>query len=255
MPRSIRKRWTGLPTRDGNRPRWAKQQDEASLVRPTSSLTDCRTTDLNGAMKTDDNLLDRYDIWLLCGSDGPQSRRPRSRAAPALTRVQCGIDVLVADEFRPLRGLKVGLVTNHTGVTRDGKSTIDVLFHAPGVKLVKLFSPEHGIRGEVDAAVPDGKDDATGLPIVSLYGKERKPRREDLAGWTRSSSISRMSARGSTPISRHLAWCSRRPRNRRSRSSCSIGPTRSAGGWFPGRCGTRSSRRSSRTTHFRCGME
>ena len=96
--------------------------------------------------------------------------------------MQCGIDVLVAEEFRPLRGLKIGLVTNHTGRTRDGKSTIDVLFHAPGVTLAKLFSPEHGIRGEVDAAVPDGKDDATGLPIISLYGKDRKPRAKDLEG-------------------------------------------------------------------------
>src|SRR5580658_8031478 len=102
--------------------------------------------------------------------------------SPALPRVQCGIDVLVADGFRPLRGLKVGLVTNHTGVTQDGKSTIDVLFHAPDVKLIKLFSPEHGIRGEVDAAVSDGRDESTGLPIASLYGKERKPRPEDLAG-------------------------------------------------------------------------
>jgi uncharacterized protein YbbC (DUF1343 family) len=100
---------------------------------------------------------------------------------PAPTGVRCGIDILVADEFRPLRGLKLGLVTNHTGVTRDGRSTIDVLFHAPGVKLVKLFSPEHGIRGALDATVPDGKDDATGVPIVSLYGKERKPRVQDLA--------------------------------------------------------------------------
>ena len=56
------------------------------------------------------------------------------------------------------------------------------MFHAPGVTLVKLFSPEHGIRGEVDAAVPDGKDDATGLPIISLYGKDRKPRAKDLEG-------------------------------------------------------------------------
>jgi uncharacterized protein YbbC (DUF1343 family) len=102
--------------------------------------------------------------------------------APARDRVQCGIDVLVAEGFRPLRGLKVGLVTNHTGVTQDGKSTIDVLFHAPDVKLIKLFSPEHGIRGEVDAAVSDGRDESTGLPIASLYGKERKPRPEDLAG-------------------------------------------------------------------------
>jgi uncharacterized protein YbbC (DUF1343 family) len=101
---------------------------------------------------------------------------------PAPNRVQCGIDVLVAEGFRSLRGLKVGLVTNHTGMTQDGRSTIDVLAHAPEVNLVKLFSPEHGIRGEVDRAVPDGKDVATGLPIVSLYGKERKPRPQDLAG-------------------------------------------------------------------------
>ena len=104
----------------------------------------------------------------------------QSPAVPALDRVQCGVDVLVAEGFRPLRGLKVGLVTNHTGMTHDGKSTIDVLFHAPDVTVIKLFSPEHGIRGEADAAVGDGRDDATGLPIVSLYGKERKPRQDDL---------------------------------------------------------------------------
>jgi uncharacterized protein YbbC (DUF1343 family) len=103
-------------------------------------------------------------------------------SAPGVEPVQCGIDVLVADGFRPMHGLRVGLVTNHTGVTRDGKTTIDVLFHAPNVKLVRLFSPEHGIRGEVDKEVPDGQDRATGLPIVSLYGKQRKPRREDLVG-------------------------------------------------------------------------
>jgi uncharacterized protein YbbC (DUF1343 family) len=114
---------------------------------------------------------------------GPQAPAPeKGGAPPPLARVQCGIDVLVAEGFRHLRGLKVGLVTNHTGVTQDGKSTIDVLFHAPDVSLVKLFSPEHGIRGEVDALVPDGKDGATGLPIVSLYAKERKPRAQDLAG-------------------------------------------------------------------------
>ena len=75
----------------------------------------------------------------------------------------------------------LGLVTNQTGKTRDGRSTIDVLFHAPGVKLVKLFSPEHGIRGDVDAAVADDRDQATGLPIVSLYGTRKKPAPADLA--------------------------------------------------------------------------
>ena len=109
----------------------------------------------------------------------------QATARPATTDlhpVECGIDVLVAEGFRPLRGLKIGLVTNHTGRTRDGKPTIDVLFHAPGVTLAKLFSPEHGIRGEADTTVPDGKDDATGLTIISLYGKDRKPRAQDLEG-------------------------------------------------------------------------
>ena len=69
----------------------------------------------------------------------------------------------------------MGLVTNHTGRTRDGRSTIDVLFGAADLKLVRLFSPEHGIRGEVDAAVADSKDARTGLPVVSLYGSKRKP--------------------------------------------------------------------------------
>ncbi len=124
----------------------------------------------------------------VAATTGPAPPRP-SRPAPtayttavAVQPVHCGIDVLVEDGFRPLRNRKVGLVTNHTGRTRGGASTIDVLFRAPGVKLVKLFSPEHGIRGEVDAAVPDSTDDATGLPIVSLYGRNRKPLPKDLEG-------------------------------------------------------------------------
>ena len=109
----------------------------------------------------------------------PASRAPVTVAA---NRVNCGIDVLVEEGFRPLKSLKIGLVTNHTGRSRDGKSTIDVLFRAPGVTLVRLFSPEHGIRGELDTKVPDGKDEATGLRIVSLYGQDRKPRAQDLEG-------------------------------------------------------------------------
>jgi uncharacterized protein YbbC (DUF1343 family)/CubicO group peptidase (beta-lactamase class C family) len=112
----------------------------------------------------------------------PENSQTTGRTIVDSHPVQCGIDVLVEEGFRRLRDLKVGLVTNHTGLTRDGKSTIDVLFRAPGVKLVKLFSPEHGIRGELDTAVPDSKDAATGLPIVSLYGDNRKPQARDLAG-------------------------------------------------------------------------
>jgi uncharacterized protein YbbC (DUF1343 family) len=114
---------------------------------------------------------------------GLQQQQRELKDAPELAvthPVLCGIDVLVAERFRRLQGRTVGLITNQTGRARDGRSTIDVLFHAPGVQLVMLFCPEHGIRGEADAAVPDGKDDATGLPIVSLYGKDRKPRAHDL---------------------------------------------------------------------------
>jgi uncharacterized protein YbbC (DUF1343 family)/CubicO group peptidase (beta-lactamase class C family) len=101
---------------------------------------------------------------------------------PAIRPVDCGVDVLARRGFRELRGKRVGLVTNHTGRTRAGASTIDLLFSAPGVELVALFSPEHGIRGAVDTVVADARDEKTGLPIFSLYGKTRKPTPESLAG-------------------------------------------------------------------------
>lgn len=94
-----------------------------------------------------------------------------SRIATAAGPVLTGIDVLVRDGFKQLRGKRVGLITNHTGRSRDGQPTIDLLFKAPDVKLVALFSPEHGIRGILDADVPAEKDAATGLPIHSLFYK------------------------------------------------------------------------------------
>jgi uncharacterized protein YbbC (DUF1343 family)/CubicO group peptidase (beta-lactamase class C family) len=99
----------------------------------------------------------------------------RTSAAPASnarrTTVLTGIDVLVRDGFRKLRGKRVGLITNHTGRSRDGVATIDLLHKAPGVTLVSLFSPEHGIRGVLDADVPAEKDEKTGVPIHSLFYK------------------------------------------------------------------------------------
>lgn len=113
----------------------------------------------------------------------PAPPRPTTAAAaPAVSPVKCGIDVLIERKFDVLQGKSVGLVTNHTGRTRDGKPTIDVLAHAEGVKLVALFSPEHGIRGAVDREVGDDTDPETGLPIHSLYGKNRKPTPENLQG-------------------------------------------------------------------------
>ncbi len=92
-------------------------------------------------------------------------------------RVRTGIDVLIADGFKRLEGKRVGLITNPTGVTADLRSTIDVLARAPGVQLVALFGPEHGVRGSAPAGehVADGRDAATGLPVYSLYGQHRTP--------------------------------------------------------------------------------
>jgi uncharacterized protein YbbC (DUF1343 family) len=99
-------------------------------------------------------------------------------AAQTLT----GIDVLEAQGFAPLAGKRVGLITNQTGIDRNRRSTIDLLAHAPGVKLVALFSPEHGIRGTFDARVSSTTDEATGLPVYSLYGETERPTDAMLAG-------------------------------------------------------------------------
>lgn len=90
-------------------------------------------------------------------------------------RVLHGVDVLRRERFAALRGKRVGLITNHTGHDRDRRSTIDLLHEAPEVDLKALFSPEHGIRGILDASVSDGVDEQSGLPIHSLYGQRRKP--------------------------------------------------------------------------------
>src|SRR5438876_5127308 len=95
-------------------------------------------------------------------------------------QVLTGIDVLERDGFKELNGMRIGLVTNQTGRDAAGRSTIDILFKAPNMKLVALFSPEHGIRGVADEKVSDTKDEQTGLPIYSLYGEMRKPKPEQL---------------------------------------------------------------------------
>jgi uncharacterized protein YbbC (DUF1343 family)/CubicO group peptidase (beta-lactamase class C family) len=98
----------------------------------------------------------------------------------AETEVLTGIDVLARDGFKQLQGMRIGLVTNQTGRDHNGRSTIDVLFKAPNVKLVALFSPEHGIRGAADEKVSDSRDEQTGLPIYSLYGESRRPQPEQI---------------------------------------------------------------------------
>ena len=97
--------------------------------------------------------------------------------------VKLGIDVLIEQDFAPLAGKRVGLITNATGLTSDLRSTADILHQAPNVELVALFGPEHGVRGEVNAGdtVEDSRDEATGVPVYSLYGKNRRPTPQMLA--------------------------------------------------------------------------
>jgi len=101
---------------------------------------------------------------------------------PAAHNTLTGIDVLEAQHFGPLVGKRVGLITNQTGIDRHGRSTVDLLAHAPGVKLVALFSPEHGIRGALDERISSTTDAATGLPIYSLFGETERPTDAMLAG-------------------------------------------------------------------------
>jgi uncharacterized protein YbbC (DUF1343 family) len=105
-------------------------------------------------------------------------RAPKGHVA----RVQTGLDVLEVQKFAPLRGKRVGLITNHTGVDSQERSTVQLLAHASGVQLVALFSPEHGIAGHADDNVPSSKDASTGLPIYSLYGDHNRPTEEMLNG-------------------------------------------------------------------------
>jgi uncharacterized protein YbbC (DUF1343 family) len=117
------------------------------------------------------------------GSRMPGTARSGEQARLSYTasaRVQTGIDVLEAENFAPLQGKRVGFVTNQTGVDSAGRRTVDVLAHAPGVKLVALFSPEHGIAGVVDAPVANSTDAATRLPVYSLFGDARRPTPEML---------------------------------------------------------------------------
>ncbi len=112
------------------------------------------------------------------GDATPVRREIATLAAEAIGRdvgaVRNGIDVLVREDFARLRGLRLGLITNQSGRDRQGRLTIDLLHEAKDVKLVALFSPEHGIRGVADDKVGDTIDEKTKLPVYSLYGETPK---------------------------------------------------------------------------------
>ena len=110
-------------------------------------------------------------------------------AAATLTvsaqKVSTGIEVLKANNFKQLEGKRVGLITNPTGVDNFMKSDIDILHEAKNVQLVALFGPEHGVRGSAhagDHVNNAAADPTTGVPVFSLYGKNRTPSKEMLKG-------------------------------------------------------------------------
>lgn len=162
--------------------------DVASLRGRVSSIAAGAVTDLAVAEQARRQLSRYYEnvnrdlMRFTASRDQAATLSGESENPAADAKVLTGIDVLERDGFKQLAGKKIGLVTNHTGKNRDGRQTIDVLNKAPGVELVALFSPEHGIRGSADEKVSDSRDEQTGLPIYSLYGETRRPKPEQLKG-------------------------------------------------------------------------
>ncbi|MBD8487909.1 DUF1343 domain-containing protein [Echinicola sp. CAU 1574] len=145
-------------------------------------------------MKTENKMRIKYKLKIFvlllmmgallasCGGKSRQEQQEESVEKESTKRVVIGAERLFEDEFFPLiRGKKVALITNHTGLLPDGKYLVDVLYEREDVDLALLFGPEHGIRGEEDTHVADGTDKSTGLPVISLYGEVRKPTPEMLA--------------------------------------------------------------------------
>lgn len=107
-----------------------------------------------------------------------------TEASAQKIRISTGLEVLKESGFRILQGKRVGLITNPTGVDNHLRSTIDILHEAPGVTLVALYGPEHGVRGDVHAGdkIDSFTDPNTGVPVFSIYGATRKPTQEMLEG-------------------------------------------------------------------------
>lgn len=126
-------------------------------------------------------MVNRIYVYVLCLMSLLACKAEASASEPV---VKTGIEVLQERGFEGLKGKRVGLVTNPSGVDRNLRSTIDILYNAPGVNLVALYGPEHGVRGDVYAGgkITDTKDEATGLPVFSLYGETRKPTPQMLEG-------------------------------------------------------------------------
>ncbi len=122
---------------------------------------------------------------LVASAVGPDERRVGpacdARASDG-TELLTGLDVLARENLARLAGAHVGLITNASGVTREGLRDVDILAAAPAVSLVAIFAPEHGLGTDQDAPIVDGRDSKTGLPVYSLYGDHFTPTDAELSG-------------------------------------------------------------------------
>jgi len=132
-------------------------------------------------------------ISLISDAMGPVSAERAVAMSPSLANyykcekseagnLKAGIDVLVSKRFAPLSGLRIGLITNDAGLDSVGRRTTDLLSNAPGVKLVAVFSPEHGLSGRKEGKIPATIDPSTGLSVYSLYGDVKRPKEKMLRG-------------------------------------------------------------------------
>lgn len=148
--------------------------------------------------KGDANPLRRGVLAILSDALPPESADRILAARPALSfyfkfatahpeihpaaKVLTGLDVLEAEDFAPLKGMRVGIISNQTGVDALGNRNVDLLYKAHDIKLIAIFSPEHGISGNLDEKIASNSDTLTGLPIYSLYGDVKRPTDEMLKG-------------------------------------------------------------------------
>jgi uncharacterized protein YbbC (DUF1343 family) len=122
--------------------------------------------------------------WAILAATAPFLFSLRPWRGPDEPGARTGLEVIVAEDFKPLHGKTIGLITNHTGSDRQGRHIVDLFLRAKGVRVAALFGPEHGIRGrsEGGAKIATQSDSASGLTIYSLYGATRKPSPEMLHG-------------------------------------------------------------------------
>jgi len=165
----------------------------------------------------------------VCGTETLES--PGTRAnRPRCTR---------SGKIRAVRANASALITNHTGLDSQGRSTVDVLSHAAGFQLIALFSPEHGLAGRNDEKVSSTKDPSTGLPVYSLYGETRRPTEEMLKGIDALVFDVQDAGVRFYTYTATMGYCMEKPRNAKSPSSSSTGRTCLAERLSKARCSMR----------------